>query len=967
MVFVNILGLNGLIETAGTVAALGQLQTYAAMLARLCAKHRGFVVSSDIATKGIKVILTFGAPVAHEYSAVNAARFALDLNAELNDAGLSLQHRIGVNGGHVFAGEVGPSFRRQYTVMGDAVNLAARLMAAAGPGEVYASRDLLDHAGPSLCGRELPPMKVKGKEEPVAVCVLAEEKRAARQVHSWRRPAEAVKPVFGRRDELRALDSAWNDACHGGGRTVLIEGEAGVGKTRLVEEAMKGMSDASVVARAACFEHLQAAPFTPWVEVLQSVLGIGAGDSVARRTSVAQTYLLRHLPDLVEFGSLLNPLLSLSLPQTDVVGSLDAQTRRGKLFELNGRILKSAAGRSGCVVVVEDLHWMDDSSLALAGYLAQHVAGEMPVLLLLTTRPVAIPAELDRPEVARLGLSELSKSESRDMLQASLDVDHLPYEVGEALYEKTKGNPLFLEEVIHSLQAPGVLERILGASSVTRAAELAALEIPDRVQGLLMSRIDRLAPEAREVLKAGSVAGRSFDEALLRGMDDPLLRFASLSAAFDELIGAALVIPDEGRESWFTFRHALVQDVAYESLPFARRRHLHWQIARYLEAVQEPPDHAVLVHHYERAGDAEKTRLHALRASESSVAVYANLEAVDYLRLALQATKGRSSADAAGRSRIDELIGDSLVTLARDDEAVAHFSTARRRWRSPSVRSVADDALRQYAPIDDSAARDSLLCWKIAVSVERGQSAFKRALGWLATGQTALPPGRSGLAARILVTKGGLLSRLGRFREAVELGEEGLTLARKVGDKSLQAYALTLLDQAFTGLGLLERAIECDQEAIALYEEVGDLVGQGMSQANLAVNYLFMGEFRAAFDHNELSLALFARIGNIKGVAIQHLNIGGVLLQMGELEGALEHLEECLHLRDLSRCRHDRGRLRSRSALPGAHVVRGPGGGGSGIRGGARYPREQGRAGNATRRGTRGGRAATDEGGLVCC
>ena len=146
--FVNILGLNEVIANAGVQAALEQLQTYSAMLTRLAAKHHGFVVSSDIATQGSKLVITFGTPVAHEYAPGNAARFALDLTEELRRSGLDLRHKIGLNGGHVFAGEVGPSFRRQYTVMGDAVNLAARLMSAAQPGETLISRKLLDYVEP---------------------------------------------------------------------------------------------------------------------------------------------------------------------------------------------------------------------------------------------------------------------------------------------------------------------------------------------------------------------------------------------------------------------------------------------------------------------------------------------------------------------------------------------------------------------------------------------------------------------------------------------------------------------------------------------------------------------------------------------------------------------------------------------------------------------------------------------------
>ena len=917
--FVNILGLKDVIANAGVQAALEQLQSYSAMLTRLAGRHHGFVVSSDIATEGSKLVITFGAPVAHEYAPANAARFALDLTDELRASALDLQHKIGLNGGHVFAGEVGPPFRRQYTVMGDAVNLAARLMSAAAPGEALISRNLLDYVSPDLCARDLEPISVKGKEQPVGVCVLEREQRTGRQlrgggggrssgsgVSGGKGDSEAGPrqgPLFGRRAELALIRKRWEQARSGRGCTVLVEGEPGVGKTRLLQEALRAMTGPGAdapparVTRAACFEHLQAAPFTPWIDVLQSILELTRDDLRERRTEIVQAFLEGHLADLAEFGALLNPLLDLSLPQSEVVGSLDAQTRRAKLFELVGSILAESAADGGRVVVLEDLHWVDESSQALVAHLAHRLTGD-PILLLLTTRPTDARADLAGAEVTRVVLAELSRSESLAMVREALGVADLPDAVGEALYAKTKGNPLFLEEVVHSLQAPGVLERILSASSVTRAAELAALEIPDRVQGLLMSRIDRLAADAREVLKAGSVVGRSFDEKVLSGIDDSLLRPASLDRAFDELVGAALVVRGEDADgSSLTFRHALVQDVAYDSLPFARRRDLHGRVARYLDAIQSPPDHAVLVHHYQHAGDTEKTRLHAVRASESSVAVYANREAIDYLSLALGTARARTARDACLRSRFEELMGDSFVTLARHDEAVASFSRARRRWASPAARRVSEQALRGIAPIDDPDARDSLLCWKIAVAIERGRSAYRRALRWLESGTAALPPGSKDLAARMLVAKCGFLARMGRYHEALGFGEEGLALAREDGEVALQAYAWTLLGHAVFGLGLLERAIECDTKAIALYEQAGDLLGLGMGHLNLADCYQFTGDLHAALEHNELSLGFVSRIGHTNLVATQHGNLGEVLLVLGETDEALKHLEEAVRPR----------------------------------------------------------------------
>ena len=897
IVFVDILGLTTLVDGDGPAAAVEQLQAYAAMAMRLATRHRGFVVSSDIATEGTKLIFTFGAPVAHEYAAANAARFALDLNAALRESDLTLRHKIGVNGGHVFAGEVGPAFRRQYTVMGDAVNLAARLMAAAPEGEVYASRLLLDHAGPSLCAREMEPIMVKGKAEPVAICALEEERRPGGSTPRPRRD-ETQGRMFGRQTELEAIRGSWGAVVDGEGRTVLIQGEPGIGKTRLLDEALRGLTKRGRLTRAACFEHLQAAPFTPWVDVLSAVMELPPGCSMRARTEAVRAFVEAHVPEYAEMASLLNPLLLVSIPQGEVVGSLDSGARRERLFELVAAILRDAAGGDAHIVVIEDIHWVDESSLALVRHLGRRGAGA-GVLLLLTTRPTEEGVDLEDAPARRIELVELTEHDSLAMLREALGVGDLPAEVGDAIYVKTKGNPLFLEEVVRSLQAPGVLDRITSASSVARAAELAALEIPDRVQGLLMSRIDRLAPDARDVLKAGSVVGRSFDAALLDGIEDGLLQTISLDRAFAELIDAALVVPaDEGVSGAVTFRHALVQDVAYESLPFSRRRDLHARVAAYLEATQRQLDHGLLVHHYRHAGDVEKTRVHAVRAAEASTDAYASLEAIDYLDVALDTALSRTSEGACLRSRLEELIGDSLETLGRYEEAVGSFLQARRRWGSPTVRQTADRALESIAPIDDLAARDSLLCWKIAVSVERGTSDYARALRWLAKGAASLPSPDSVLAGRLLVTQGGVLSRQGRFKEAAAVSEEAVGRTARGDDVALRAYASTLLSYAYAGLGRLDKALEFDLQSLALYELAGDLSGQALSRMNLANSYLLKGDLRTALEHNEIARVLYTRIGNVGGAVQQQVNIGGVLTQMGEAQAAVEHLEKALELRE---------------------------------------------------------------------
>ena len=293
----------------------------------------------------------------------------------------------------------------------------------------------------------------------------------------------------------------------------------------------------------------------------------------------------------------------------------------------------------------------------------------------------------------------------------------------------------------------------------------------------------------------------------------------------------------------------------------------------------------------------DKTLLHAVRASEASVAVTANREAVDYLAVAFGCVSTRTSRDACVRSRLEELAGDSLEALANHDEAIVRYLVARRRWMSPMVRSMSSSALEAIAPIQDPAARESELCWKVGQSAERGRSAYLRALRWLDKADAVLPPDHGALAARILITKCVALARLGRFDESLQAGEAGVALARADGDAELLAYAYSMLTHPLFGLGLLDKAIAACTEALASYEQIGDLAGQGSSHGNLAACYQLTGDLHAALEHHELSLALHSRLGYTTGVAITRGNLGELLLQMGDTETALENLQEAVGYR----------------------------------------------------------------------
>jgi tetratricopeptide (TPR) repeat protein len=724
-------------------------------------------------------------------------------------------------------------------------------------------------------------VRVKGKADQIAVCTLRDENREREPEHHW------DTLFLGREAELVRFRQVWREAAAGRGGTLFVAGEPGVGKTRFFDEALRRMGLESRSVRTFCEEHLHGIPFAPWVELLRSIMGLDGTESIEEATAVVARALEDWAGDMRELGSLLNPLLGVDLPPGEVVSSLSTQDRRERLVELMVRMAVSSCPHGGGILLIEDIDWADDSSMEAITRLAQEIHDER-FLLLLSARSSDPSAEL--PESATtMVLPELSRAESVDLIRRSLGESDLPEAVAEALHAKTRGNPLFLEEVIHSLGAPGVLGRILQASSVSQAAELATLAIPDRVQGLLMSRLDSIPIPERELLKVASVVGREFEKGILDGLDGLRVEPGSLDGLLESLRHSAIIIP-AAETGAFRFRHALMQEVAYESLPYAQRRDIHAEIAGYLGSSSMRPDHGLLVHHYTRAGDDDHARVHAVRAAESSQSVYAFREAIDYLRIAVRTAPSTTSEHACLRSCFEESIGDCLESIARHNEAVLAYQSARRRWRSPGVRAIASAMPTDVAHIPDPDARESDLCRKIAVCVEHQHVDYKRALLWLRKAELLLPPNRTALAARLEVGRENILFRLGRLAEALVHGERGLALARADGDKALQAYALAMLNNPLVGQGMLSQAIDVSREAVTLYEESGDLAGQAMSHGNLAMCYQLIGDFRSSLTSHEVALRLNERLGYITGASIEHNNIAEVLLQLGRTEEAIDHL-----------------------------------------------------------------------------
>jgi class 3 adenylate cyclase/tetratricopeptide (TPR) repeat protein len=895
--FVNVLGVDDVLAD-GDDALLEELQRCVEPVVRLADEHHGYVVSNDIYTNGFKLIVAFGAPAAHEHDAANALRFAVAVREQIADGDLRLTCRIGVNGGFVYAGDVGPPYRRQYTVMGDAVNLAARLMSAAEAGQVLTSTRTAEAAGSGFLLTELAPIKVKGKEHPIPISLVDGECAIVTA------PASEGAAFHGRETEMAALDRVRSEVAGGAGRVVLVRGEAGMGKTRLAAELERLVAaDGWVVSTGRAHEHTAGEPFAPWIPLLESLLDFGPGDDAAARTGRATEAVQRMAPAFTEWAPLLNPLLGLAIPQTDFVRSLSDTSRRERMFDLVAELLRHRATSSPLLLHLEDAHWADASSLELLQHVARGVRSHR-ILLFVTERFDGAP-ELDLPAGAttELDLVQLSGEAAHAVIRETLGRE-LPDPAVRVLLDKTRGNPLFLQEVARSIARSDWVACVSDERELTR--RLSEMDIPDRIQGLLMSSIDSLSPPAKEILRTASVVGTTFDVATLRGSLDGPGDGSLLDERLSDLVCQTLLVRQggSGGAKRYGFRHALIQEVAYDSLAFAKRRRLHHRVASFLEDSRRgrlEPVYEALVRHYRLSRDLPKTRVFAVRAGEKALRLLAHDEAIDYFRIGLQSVGLRTPAGAVARSYLMEQIGDCYHLTGRHQQAARAYRDALDRCRTsgPAVeRSVVREAecLLELREMPSARTWQARLCHKVGVSYTRTHCDYDRSLRWLDRATCALPPQEAGLACRIDATRSVALIWTGRHEESVRVARRAARTARRLGDADLQARAVATLAAAFQELGDLKLSARHRSLALELYREAGDLPGQAEAHNNLAVCLISQGYFDPALHHLQEALKIDEGAADLTGTALTHCNLGEVRVMCGDYDEAIVHLRTVLEL-----------------------------------------------------------------------
>ena len=870
--FVRFTGIDRLLANEGHQATADALHSLVCA-AQDCADTEGVTfLATDLAEDGGKVILVAGFPTTGDDDQGRLLRASRHIVQRSRRETWPIQVQAGLNRGHVFAGAIGSPQRATVTVMGDTVNLAARVMTRADPGQVLATPATLDNAQTLFRTQPVEPFMVKGKTRPVTAYLVEDE--------TGTRPPRGLGslPFLGRDTELATITAAVDALAEGSGSVLSLIGDAGMGKTRLLREALSA-ADTVTVMTARAEPYGTASPYRPVRDPLRELLGL----SVGPMDGLAQTLVLainRLDPDLIGWAPLIGDVLGIPLDPTTATRDLDPKFRPDRTADAVIRLI-DAAVPGPLVVAFDDTHYSDDATQVLAERF-EHETATRPWLLLTARR--------DEPQGYRpatgttIAMQPLDDPTVRTLVNDGTAAAPLrPHDVN-VVVARVAGNPLFLEETLRNLREHGDIDTL-----------------PTSLEGMVAAQIDALSPLARRVARRASVLGRSFRTSVLRDL------FADDEVALDDATLKELtdVLEPDGHGR-LRFRHALLRDAAYDSLPYQQRRQLHRRAAESTlrRAQNRPEDYADnLALHYSMAGEHRSTWTWARTAADQARRAFANPEAAVQYQRAVDAA--RSLRDIPYREVLQtwQALGDVWRQAGRFQESLAAYQQALRTTDSPAERVAVMTLMaraRERAGHYTAAHRD----------LTRAERLLEQ----------ATDDERRSAAATVASMRATVLLAQNRYREAEVQSSRAVDLARAAGDEDALARSLNVL----ATVGVMRGRPDAEahlREALTIHTSLGDLAEQSAITGNLGAMAWFAGRWDDAKSLYKHSAQTSLQAGDVVPAALAQANLGELLVAQGRVEEATTVLSEALAT--LRAVGYTEGAVFAESQLGRAQAIRG--------------------------------------------
>lgn len=873
---------------------------------------------------GDGVLAYFGYPRAHEDDAERAVRAGLDLVAAIDrlrpHGDLTIRSRIGIATGEVVVGDlISGSASDKEAVIGETPNLAARLQTLAGSGCVVISRSTKHLLAGLFEYADLGEHQLKGIRDPVKIWrVIGESSVESREA----RHEAGLAPMVGREDEMALLGQIWEQARAGEGRVVLLSGEPGIGKSRMISGLLDRAAERPHIRlRYYCSPYHTQSELYPILDQLERASGYARDDSPDLKLDRLEQVLGQATEHPAEAAAFIVPFLAIPTEgrYPPPAADLTPQQQKANVFEVLWKQVLGLAAGQPVLMIVEDAHWIDPTSIEMFDLVVDRLQ-DLPIMLVVAFRPDFKPPWTNCAYATSISLHRLGHDQIKAIVGRLTEGKQLPPDLIDQIVAKTDGVPLFVEELTKAVLESGILRD--EGDHYLLTGPLRTLTIPTTLQDSLRSRLDRLVP-GKQVAQVGAVIGREFYHQLLAATVAPLEE-DELEVALGRLLTAGLIfrrgVPPNAT---YRFKHALVQDTAYTSLLKTRRQRLHKEIANLLEekfphTVEAEPE--LLAHHYQEAGLPETAIPYALRAGDVAAMRYASFEARARYQAALEMAQSLPPSENASRSQIQAALKLAPVAQNRqqfeadleqlkkaralaqglhDDHQLCqtHYWIGRTNYvlgRFDAGVASAEEALHIAELLgnadDDTSGPVNLLA---RLNCLRGEARHASEFAIRSLEQMHRMGNRieeAGVAGVLAFA----LAQQGRFQEAIDAADRGLALAKKLEHLPTLSAAFHFRGVVHGWYGDLSTSVADFNDAIDLCEKSGDVFRKYLAHGWRGEAYLIAGDAQSAEDDLVKCLALGDEIGTSFHRAAFQAFLAQIRLLQGDANSACQLSAEAI-------------------------------------------------------------------------
>lgn len=837
-------------------------------------KYGGTLLQVIMGDKGSYLYAVFGALSAHEDSDRRAASAALELITPPNTYITAIQ--IGLSRGIMRVGGYGCATRRTYSALGNEANHAARLMEQAAPGQILASAHVRRAVGDVLKW-ELLPGQVKTAPSPIYILSGLLHVGTAHIM-----AANYLNPLVGRSHELALIAQKVSLATQGRGQIVGLQGEAGVGKSRLLAEVIKQAQVRGVACyMGECQSFGLKIAYLAWREIWRDFFNLDATATPSQQIRRLTEALVQINPRLVARMPLLDIVLDLPIPDNALTRNFDAQLRKESLENLLIDCLRHRVERPHAppiLFALENSHWLDPLSHDLLEALGRATA-KLPIIILMAYRPPEaqrwqVMHAMSLPQATEIQLGEFTLEETAAFIQArfpQLLMVQQSQRVLHKIFNRAQGNPFYIEELLNYLRDKAV--------DLTNPDNLTSLDLPTSLHTLILSRLDALTEHEKVLLKVASVIGQAFPAPWLQGYYPTLGSLPQLQAALEKLreLDITYLAPGEA-DLTYLFKHSITQEVVYESMPYAMRADLHERLAAYLEHIPNAPPVDLLAYHYEHSENTAKKHEYFRKAGDFAYQNHALEQATEYYEKSLPLITA-----PAERFTLYHRIAQALQIRARYDDAI-------QAYQGMYEMALALNDLRLQAQAVDGVAQVYLLQGNLPSLWEAVEEAER-----LAEQEGAAD---NSLRARALCNKVWAMIQTGKITEALPTSQRALEMCLAspptLEIKHVQARCLNGIAAAHLLSGQFAEARQYLEQTLALNLEIDDRPNAGSVISNLGELARMQGDYVTAVQHYTKSLAINREMGDRRSEMISLSNIGGAYVGLGDYATAETELQQVL-------------------------------------------------------------------------